>query len=236
MVVKHDAVRSASYYERARAAGVDLSLWAFQKAYLHHGPLGQYDEAISALKEAERMDPLAPNLKHALIEMYLASGRISDAIAVAEEVEQLAAKGPEVIAICGLVHLSTGDVRRARQALEELRALGRGESAVGIPLRLALDAATGDLEDASRLLDRLLKQYADGHIVSAYLVGEAHKTVGNFDEAFEWWARSAERYEGWAFSVMPARNRNHPVIGKDPRFLALLRRMGLEGKAREAGS
>jgi hypothetical protein len=29
-------------------------------------------------------------------------------------------------------------------------------------------------------------------------------------------------------TLMAARNRNHPVLGKDPRFLALLQRMGLE--------
>jgi len=229
IVIQHDAASSISYYERARAAGVDLSLWAFQKAYLYHGPLGQYDKAIAALKEAERMDPLAPNLKHALIEMYLASGQVAEAVSAAEAAERLAAKGPELIAICGLVYLSTGDVQRAREALERIGALDRVESAPGIPLRLALDAETGDLEDASRLLDSLLKQYSDGHMVSAYLVGEAYKTVGDYDQAFEWWTRSIERYEGWACSVMPARNRNHPVVGKDPRFLALLKRMGLQG-------
>jgi tetratricopeptide (TPR) repeat protein len=237
IVMQHDAASSASYYERARAAGVDLSLWAFQKAYLHHGPLGQYDEAIAALREAERMDPLAPNLKHALIEMYLASGQVAAAVSTAEAAERLPAKGPEVIAMCGLVYLSTGDVRRTREALERIGALGRVESAPGIPLRLALDAATGDLEDANGLLDSLLKQYADGHMVSAYLVGEAYKTLGDYDKAFEWWTRSIERYEGWAFSVMAVRNRNHPVIGKDPRFRALLRRMGLEraGETTAAG-
>jgi hypothetical protein len=30
-------------------------------------------------------------------------------------------------------------------------------------------------------------------------------------------------------------NRNHPVIGRDPRFLALLNRMGLEGDQSAAG-
>ena len=71
--------------------------------------------------------------------------------------------------------------------------------------------------------------------MSAYLIGAAYKTLGDYDQAFNWWTRAVERYEAWTLLYMPARNRNDPVIGKDPRFLALLKRMGLEGEGEKKG-
>ena len=38
------------------------------------------------------------------------------------------------------------------------------------------------------------------------------------------------KHEPLALTRMPIENRDHPVIGKDPRFRALLKRMGLEGE------
>ena len=72
--------------------------------------------------------------------------------------------------------------------------------------------------------------------MSAYIIGAAYKTLGDYDQAFKWWTRAVERYEAWTLLYLPARNRNDPVIGKDPRFLALLKRMGLEGEGEKKGA
>jgi TolB-like protein len=84
MLVNHDPAAAADYYERAQRAGVDQSLWAFQKAYCYDAPLGRFDAAIEELRDAERNDPLASAVKGGLIEMYLGMGRPLDAVAVAE--------------------------------------------------------------------------------------------------------------------------------------------------------
>ena len=47
-------VTAATFYEKARAAGVDQSVWAFNKAYWLHGPLGHFDASIGELEDAER--------------------------------------------------------------------------------------------------------------------------------------------------------------------------------------
>lgn len=98
-----------------------------------------------------------------------------------------------------------------------------------LQLSLAVNAATDNHDDTRRLLARLLEHYSEGKASSAYMIGEVYKSLGEYDKAFEWWNRSVERYETWSLTVLPLRNRNHPVIGKDPRFVALLERMGLHG-------
>jgi TolB-like protein/tetratricopeptide (TPR) repeat protein len=233
LLVHRDAAASAACYERIRDAGVDLSVWAYNKAYLHDGPLGNYDQAITVLKEAEARDPLAPNLKWALMEMYLAAGRIKEAVVVAES--QRGSLLPDMNLISGLAYVAEGDIERAQAALAAIRAVAGDYYAEGMLLQFAIDAATGNRDDAKRLLDLALGRVADGHDVSPFVIGEGYKALGDYDHAIDVWTHAADLRSPWTLSGMPVRNRNHPVIGKDPRFLALLKRMGLESRQAAIG-
>ncbi len=75
-LLQRDSRASAVWYEKARGAGADLSVWAFNRAYLLDGPMGRFDDAIAILREAEQQEPLATNLKWALMEMHCAAGRV----------------------------------------------------------------------------------------------------------------------------------------------------------------
>ena len=101
-------------------------------------------------------------------------------------------------------------------------------------LQFGIDGAAGDGADARKLLDRQLERYAEGQYVSAYVVGEGYKALGDYDEAIAWFTRAVEQHHPHALMMMPVFNRNHPVIGKDPRFLTLLKRMGLDGDQSKA--
>lgn len=227
MLVKRDAATADRYYAQASASGVDLTFLAFQKAYVYCGPLGHFDEAIALLKEAERKDPLALNLKHALIEMCLASGRAEEALEYAKVLLRHGSPGPDAMTNAARAFLAAGDMGRARQVLDTLRV-----SIVGYPLHITslelwLSAAGGDRDSMQDLLARLLSRQREQQDVSAYLIGEAYKALGDYDQTINWWSRAVERYEAWTLVVMAIRNRNDPWIGRDPRFLALLDRMGL---------
>jgi tetratricopeptide (TPR) repeat protein len=230
MLVERDAETARSYYERARAAGVDQSFWAFSKAYLLDGPLGHYDEAIAELREAHKRDPLAPNVQWALVDMCVASGRIAEAVASAEALQELAATAPEAPVVSALAFLAAGDVQRARSMAAQLDNIELGVYHGSPFLKFVIDAATGDLVDARRVLDDLLQQSAGGLPVTFWSLGEGYKALGDFERALDSWERAAERREVYSLSRMPLDNRNHPVIGNHPRFLALLKRMGLESR------
>jgi TolB-like protein len=227
LLVHRDAAASAAYYEQSRAAGIDLSVWAYNKAYLLDGPLGRFDRAITVLNEAERRDPLAPSLKWALMEMYLASNRIADAVAIADA--QRGSSLPDMNVAAGLAYVAAGNIARARECLASVRAITDDYYAEGMLLHFAIDDVTSDRDDARQLLDLALRWAAQCHDVSPYLIGEGYKARGDYDSAIDVWSRAADMRVPWTVSLMPLRNRNHPVIGKDQRFLALLKRMGLEG-------
>jgi hypothetical protein len=100
-----------------------------------------------------------------------------------------------------------------------------------LPLRIAAEVAVGNRDSAQELLDRLLERGVDAQPSACYAIGESYLTLGDVDRTFEWWTRSVERREPWSIWFMATQYRNHPVVGKNPRFLALLRRMGLESGA-----
>ena len=229
MLVHHDAAASARYMAEARKAGSDPSVWAYNNAMLHAGPLGDYESALADLKEAESRDPLAPNVRMAQIAISLAAGRVVDAVAVAEAALPLSSQAPWLMLVAARAHIADGNIARARELMEAARRTG----VEGFPgfflLRFAIAERTGDRADAQALLDELLRNGVQGEANACYLIGEGYKAVGDYGRAIEWWSRSVERHEPWSLAYMPLRNRNHPVMGKDPRFHALLRRMGLEG-------
>jgi hypothetical protein len=96
-------------------------------------------------------------------------------------------------------------------------------------VQLSLDVETGDRAAIKVMLEHLLADSSKGGAAAYSLIGEAYRGLCEYERTFEWWTRAVDRYEIWTLAAMPARIRNHPVIGKDPRFLALLKRMGLEG-------
>jgi len=231
ILAMRDAATAAGYYERARQAGVDRSLWAFQKAYCYDGPLGQFDEAIEELREAEFRDPLASSVKGALIEMYLGAGRPAEAVAVAEAVLEQGSTAFDALTNSGRAFVANGDLQCARELLSKAWAITDTDQPSAVLLQFEIDAATGDREDAQRRIDRLLGLKAGDPGISAYVIGEGYKALGDYDQVIAWWTSAVERRETWTLTLMAARNRNHPIIGKDPRFLQLLKRMGLQPAA-----
>jgi TolB-like protein len=229
MLIDRDTTAAAKYFERARTAGVDLSVWAFNKTYFLDALLGQHDDAIPNLTKAKQRDPLAQTVRFALIDMYLAIGRISEAVAEADELRKLRPLGLESVAVAGLAYLAAGDVQKAREMATELQATSMTLYQRGSPfLVFAIGSATGEVTESRNALDELLRENPDERLASLWLVGEGFKAIGEYERALDAWTRAVDRHEVYAVSRIALDNRSHPFIGKDPRFRALLKRMGLE--------
>ncbi len=228
MVIHRDPEAAAGHYARARAAGADLSAWAFNKAYVLDGPLGHFDEAIAALADAESKDPLAPTLKWILIEMQLAAGRTAQALETAERLHQCQPRVPGSMAYEAYAYIAAGDLPRAEQSLVELKAATSDDFWHVALIEFAICAVTDKREDARHLLDGLMSKIDAGVMVSPFIIAIGYAALGDSGLAVEWWQRAVEQHHPhWV--QMTTRFRCHPVIGKDPRFLALLKRMGLAG-------
>lgn len=228
MLVHRDHATAARYFARARQHGTDLSYWAFIKAVTHDGPLGRYDEALAMLEDALAKDPLAPSLLSARVWMLMAAGRMAEAVGAADAALPLASRAPMLLIVAARSHVAAGNVVRARELLESASRTSAERYPGYLPLRIAAEVGVGNRDSAQKLLDRLLEQGVDAQASACYAIGEGYLMLGDVDRTFEWWTRSVERREPWSMWFMAAQYRNHPVIGKDPRFLALLNRMGFD--------
>ena len=233
LLVRRDAEASDHYYRRARDAGADLSVWAFNRSVLHDHPMGRFEVARLYLEEAERRDPLAHNVKWMLAWNYHLSGRHADAVRVAEQLRRVGVSAPDGIAVWGVLLGATAALQ-ARESLAALVDAVPEFAHVGHMYQFTIDGALGDLEHARTLLDELLVRSAAQLPVSPIVIAEGYKSLGEFDNAIDWWSRAVDQHVPYTLAWMAATNRTHPVIGKHPRFLALLKRMALEGEQKGA--
>jgi len=139
---------------------------------------------------------------------------------------QLGVSAPDGIAICGIL-LGTAAARQARETLATMADAVPEFAHVAHLYQFMIDDVIGDREHARKLLDGLLAQAAAQLPVSPIVLAEGYKALGEFDDAIDWWSRAVDQHVPYSLIWVPALNRRHPIIGKDPRFLTLLRRMGL---------
>ena len=234
LLVHHDAKAADEYYRQARDAGAELTLWAFARAVLLDLPMGQFETANSYLEDAVRKDPLAHNVKWMLAWSYHLSGRHEDAVRLAEQLRQLEVSAPDGIVAWGII-LGPSAARQARETLATLVAAVPEFAHVGHLYQFAIDEVIADREHARKLLDDLLEQAAAQLPVSPIVVAEGYKALGEYDNAIDWWSRAVDQHVPYTLAWMAGLNRCHPIIGKHPRFLALLHRMGLMPDAAAMG-
>jgi hypothetical protein len=146
---------------------------------------------------------------------------------------QLEVSAPDGIAVCGIL-LGDAAARQARETLAILADTVPEFAHVAHLYQFMIDDVISDREHARKLLDGLLVRAAAQLPVSPIVLAEGYKALGKFDDAIDWWSRAVDQHVPYTLAWMPTLNRFHPIIGEHPRFLALLRRMGLTPDA--AGS
>jgi len=188
---------------------------------------GQVDEGLAESRRAVELDPLSSETNTYLgVNLYLAR-RYDEAI---RQLRGAISTDPDY----GWAKLWLGRalarVGKLTEALAELRTgLGQGwtnpefESALG---RAYADA--GNRPEAEKVLDRFRERLQVG-FVPAYSIATVHVGLGHIDEAFDWLAKAeAERsyYIPW-LKLDPELD----PLRADPRFAALLKKVGMEPRA-----
>jgi adenylate cyclase len=182
---------------------------------------GDLDEGVKEIQKAESFDPLAPVMSNFAVGIYCAAGRFDDAI---EEGKRILQVDPNYVYFdSALAHAyrEKGDFEKAITLYEKAQATTHFPS-VGIAITYA---KMGRREDALRILDQLIEKSRQQY-VAADSVAIVYAALGEKDEAFRWLERAFEEHSaplyGLAFSP------DYRPLRSDPRFAALLRRMGVD--------
>jgi Tfp pilus assembly protein PilF len=194
------------------------STLAINGAATFFGNRGNLDEAVALFRRAVGLDPLNVPVNRNLGLYCLAAGALQEAEAALTQTLHLNAQS-------GMAHCWRGLVRLAQGRLDE--ALVDVQKEVSDIFRLVGTAivqhARGDAEASEAALAALIREYGTD---SPYQVAEVYGARGESDKAFEWLEKTfADHDPGLSYMKMD------PTLAKirdDPRWLPLLKKIGLE--------
>jgi tetratricopeptide (TPR) repeat protein len=144
--------------------------------------------------------------------------RFEEAVASARKANEMQPDFPQ-----GLLHLGNGltGLGKYDEAITALRTSSELWGDAGMPRYMLAHAraATGDIEAAQKILDKMLLTEEKKH-VKPYFVAMCYLAVGDHDKAFEWFDRAIEEKNEWMiwFATEPKLD----PIRKDPRYRRLL--------------
>ena len=191
---------------------------AYYAQYLAHR--GRAGEAVPHSERSIELDPYNP-LYHCLygnVLLYLR--RFDQALAAAQKAISIRADMPLAFSVIQQVYLSKG-MRNEQLAEQRLRISSYPERLAAFEQGLA----AGGYEGAQRAIaDVLAAQYEKGEYRSAWGVALRYLDAGDKDRAIAWLQKDYDvRGQSLPYLGMPIWD----SVRSDPRFQALLRRMGL---------
>jgi serine/threonine-protein kinase len=181
-------------------------------------PLGRVEDALRSARTAAELDPLSPVAWSTLGRTLFVAGRLPEAEAALE-------RSLEVLPEQSFAAIHLAFVRLAQGRPAE--ALAAAERSTSRFFRLMCEAmARTDLRDeagARRALDEMISRH--GHM-GAFQIAIVLGWRGDADGAFEWLERAhAQRDPGLVY--LKASGNVVPLLRRDPRFAALLRKLNL---------
>jgi TolB-like protein/Tfp pilus assembly protein PilF len=214
-VVDHDLVGAGADLEKALALDPNNSevLGTYARIHITRGRL---PEAIAQLRKAVELDPLAASEWAMLGRMLNATG---DFTAAREALDRSIEINPE--SNVTLFHRGMNELLQGRpkEAMEFFRRARSGYGGAGRTMALH---SLGDAKASQAELEAEIAEFSKG---AAYQIAECYAWRGEKDKAFEWLERAYTQHDGGLTFI-----KADPLVKSlhtDPRYAALLRKMGL---------
>jgi DNA-binding winged helix-turn-helix (wHTH) protein/TolB-like protein/Flp pilus assembly protein TadD len=184
--------------------------------------LGRVPESVTEARLARDLDPLSAEVEWNLGFALFFGRRVDEAIGVFEQSVRTTPDFWLTRSFLAWAYAERGDFDRAFAEYAKARALDDNDDTLSHLVRSYTRA--GRTADARRALDEILTRAKRGY-VSPFYVANAYLGAGDTENAFAWLQKAyAERSEFLVFiNVAP----NFDGVRGDPRFIELLKRVGL---------
>jgi serine/threonine-protein kinase len=185
---------------------------------------GRWDDAISAAKRAQELDPLSLPISGCLGYLYYLSRQYDEAIEQTRKALELDPSFPMVHAFLGIMHVQRGEYEKGVEELELSARLSERDPEYLAYLGYGY-AVAGRSAEARAVLDEL-RDRADRRYVPPSYFAMIHSGLGEPDEAFGWFDRAYEVRDYYLNYQLLEPMYDH--VRNDPRFDELMRRVGLD--------
>jgi serine/threonine protein kinase/Tfp pilus assembly protein PilF len=197
-------------------------------AYPHYAELladtDRFDESIPQARQAVRLDPVSTDTNRALADMLWLARRYDEAIEQCHRTLEFSPDCWFAHLLLGAAHTIQGQWEEALRAVDQMRSLAPGEPACEGVAGWIL-ASAGRRAEASRIVADLIERRS-GAYFPATVIAWTYLGLGENDEVFKWLDIACDERDG-TLCMMKANPASDP-LRSDPRFVALLKKMGLE--------
>ena len=185
--------------------------------------MGRFDEALVEIRRAKEIDPLAPVLNAGEVWILYFARRYDEAIEQGRKLAEMEPEFAEVHEYLKRSYDQKGMYREAISARQMRRKLAGYDPAETDALKGAALATTARDYWAKRLEQELEDESREG--AENFDMAEINAQLGNKDQAFEWLEKAFKDHDYLMIYLKVAPNLD--PLRSDPRFIDLLRRMGL---------
>ena len=188
------------------------------------GWLGSYEESIQEMKRALELDPVSLIINTGLGYTYLRARQLDQALTQLHKTLELDPNFALAHGILGRAYIAKNKFSEAIDEYKKERELS-GDAVNHVANLGIAYAAAGKLEEAKGILEEL-KERAQKQYVSPHFIAKLHGALGDTDKFFEFTDKAYEERSDWLIKI-----KDDPFLDRylsDPRYQALLKKMGLE--------
>ncbi|NIM59569.1 MAG: protein kinase [Candidatus Aminicenantes bacterium] len=185
--------------------------------------LGRFDEGLVEIQRAKELDPLSLPINTDLGTFFYQEGKYNQAIEQCQKAIEIDATFHWAHANLGAAYLQKSLFKEAIAEFKKAKSLSGGSSAYNAWLSLAY-AMESNRKEAFKILEKLIKPSKE-RIVPMFQIVLVYTSLKDNDKAFEWLEKA---YEERSFDLTSIKT--EPVLDSlrpDPRFTAMLKKMGL---------
>jgi Flp pilus assembly protein TadD len=185
--------------------------------------LGRHQQALEEITQAQRLDPLSLTNNAEVVRTLYYGRQYEQAVEQARKVQLLDPEFPRTHFWLGRVYAQMDKYSEA--IAEAQRAAPSPDSTVRVTELAYACARAGKNAEARGFLRELQERSKRGY-VPAYDLAVVHLALGEKEAALQWLQRAYEEHD-WGLVMLAVEPRLDP-LRSDPRFQALLRKVGLQ--------
>jgi len=183
-----------------------------------------FEEAIQEVRRALELDPMSADKSAVAGMLYLYSRRYDESIALLTNATELDPNLTGAYHNLGLALVQKGSIAEGIKYIEKAVKTEPGAESK-MELAYAYTRA-GNMEEARKILSELIEGYKENPGLAAAIAG-VYASVGEKDKAIAWLEKAYEEHSGFLKAHLGVDFVFDP-LRSDPRFILLLKKIGLE--------